>query len=280
MNNILYIDKPSGMTSFDLCFKLRKVLNTKRIGHTGTLDPLATGVMIILYDKATKANQFLVSHNKTYQTKVLFGVETDTLDIDGNIISKQEYQVPDKALLSEILNSFIGKSMQVVPKTSAVKIDGKRLYQYQKQNIHVKLPSREIEVFSIELLDIFEDGFSFVAEVSSGTYIRALVRDILAKLNMKGCVSQLRRIAIDNITIDMCDKLDDVLNGNYHNHNLLELLENRYSTYEYENIDDIKNGKRIKIDCDEERIIITNNNELLAIYEKVNDEYRCLRGLW
>ena len=121
MGNILYVDKPKGMTSFDVCYRLRKILGTKKIGHTGTLDPNATGVMIVLFDKATKANQFLVSDNKEYECRVLLGIETDTLDIDGNITVKKDFIVPDKRVIEETLDSFLGESMQEVPLTSAVR---------------------------------------------------------------------------------------------------------------------------------------------------------------
>ena len=109
------------MTSFDVCYRLRKVLGTKKIGHIGTLDPLASGVMIVLFDKATKANQFLVSDNKEYIAKVKFGIETDTLDIDGNVIKESPYSLSNKEKIIEVLKSFIGPGKQVVPMTSAAK---------------------------------------------------------------------------------------------------------------------------------------------------------------
>ena len=108
MGNILFIDKPKGITSFDVCYRLRRVLGTKKIGHTGTLDPNATGVMIVLFDKATKANQFLVSDSKEYICEVKFGIETDTLDIDGNIINRQDFIMPDSKTISDVLLSFKG----------------------------------------------------------------------------------------------------------------------------------------------------------------------------
>ena len=280
MNNVLFINKPVGMTSFDVCFKLRKVLNTKKIGHTGTLDPNASGVMVILYDKATKANQFLVSDNKTYKCRVLYGIETDTLDIDGNIIAHSDYYPADVFTLVEVLKSFIGKSNQEVPITSAISVDGKRLYEYQRENKEVKLPIREIEVFDIDLIETHEDGFTFTCKVSSGTYIRALVRDIMSKLGIMGTVSKLERIAIDDISIYDCDDLNVVLNGYYNPHSLYELLSKRYKTINYENIEDIKNGKRIKLDIEDDKVLICKDEEVYAIYEKDNDEYKCLRGLW
>ena len=280
VNNVLYVNKPSGISSFDVCYKLRKVLNTRKIGHTGTLDPLASGVMIILFDKATKANQFLVSDNKSYTCRVLLGVNTDTLDIDGNITEKKEYVVPDKNVLKEVLNSFLGTSIQEVPITSAISVDGKRLYEYQRQTIDVELPKREINVYSIELNDINEDGFTYSCTVSSGTYIRALSRDILNKLNLIGTVKELTRTAIDDIDISDCDKLQDILDGNYKTHNLFELLSKRFHTINYEDIDAIKNGKAIQLNSNEDRVLIVNNDEVLAIYEKNNDVYKCVRGLW
>lgn len=280
MNNVLYVNKPRGITSFDVCFKLRKVLNTRKIGHTGTLDPMAEGVMVVLFDNATKANQFIVTHNKKYHAHVIFGVSTDTLDITGNIIKESDFVVPERQEIIDVLNSFKGKSLQEVPITSAVKVDGKRLYEYQRQNKQVKLPVREIEVLSIELDSIYKNGFSFICEVSSGTYIRALVRDILSILQLDGCLSALKRLSLGDVTIDDCDCLDDILNGSYHLHDLYEILSKQYETIEYENIDDIKNGKKIKLDSNNEEVLICHDKEVLAIYKKDNNLYRCLRGLW
>ena len=255
-------------------------MGTKKIGHTGPLDPNATGVMIVLFDKATKANQFLTSDNKEYECRVLLGIETDTLDIDGNLTSKQEYTIPDKDLIEDTLNSFLGESMQEVPLTSAISVDGKRLYQYQRENIEVELPVRKINVYKIKLLEIHEDGFSFRAKVSSGTYIRSLARDICHKMNMIGTISELRRTKVDEVDLSMCDCLEEIEKDNYHTHELLELLEKRYQTVEYEPIDDIYNGKKIKLDCDTEKIVIVHDNKAIAVYEKKKGLYRSLRGLW
>lgn len=280
MGNVLYIDKPKGMTSFDVCYRLRKVLKTKKIGHTGTLDPNATGVMIVLFDKATKANQFLTTDNKEYECRVLFGIETDTLDIDGNIVSRKEYSMPSQEKIVETLNSFLGESLQEVPKTSAVSVDGKRLYQYQRENIEIELPKRNINIYDIKLLQIYEDGFSFSSKVSSGTYIRSLVRDICKKMDMIGTVGELRRTKVDEVALSMCDSLEDIEQGNYHTHELLELLRTRYEIKEYEPIEDIYNGKKIKTDSDSERIVIVKDDQAIAVYEKEGDHYRSARGLW
>ena len=280
MAEVLYVNKPSGISSFDVCFKLRKVLHTKKIGHTGTLDPNATGVMIVLFDKSTKANQFLVTDRKEYETRVLLGKETDTLDIDGNVLGEYKYEVPDENTLKNALNAFKGRSVQEVPITSAVSVDGKRLYQYQKEGKQVELPKREIEVFSVELLNIYEDGFSFISRVSSGTYIRALVRDILSSLNLHGTVLTLKRTAVDDVRIEDCDELNDILEGNYHLHDLYDLLSKRYEVFEDFDEKDVLNGKKLLIESDQPRLLMTKNHEALAIYEKDGDLYRSLRGLW
>ena len=280
MAEVLYVNKPSGISSFDVCFKLRKVLHTKKIGHTGTLDPNATGVMIVLFDKSTKANQFLVTDRKEYETRVLLGKETDTLDIDGKVLGEYKYEVPDENTLKKALNAFKGRSVQEVPITSAVSVDGKRLYQYQKEGKEVELPKREIEVFSVELLNIYEDGFSFLSRVSSGTYIRALVRDILSSLNLHGTVLSLKRTAVDDVRIEDCAELNDILEGNYHLHDLYDLLSKRYEVFEDFDEKDVLNGKKLLIESDQSRLLMAKNHEALAIYEKDGDLYRSLRGLW
>ena len=279
MQNVLYVYKPKGISSFDVCYKLRKVLGTKKIGHTGTLDPNAEGVMIVLFNNATKANQFLVSDRKRYEGRMLYGIETDTLDIDGKIIKEEEYSVPEKEKIEEVLKSFMGKSIQEVPMTSAIKVDGKRLYQYQYEGKEVELPKREIEVFDIYLKEVFKDGFSFVAEVSSGTYIRSLGRDILSKLKMIGTLKELTRISIDDVDIDECDRLEDILEGRYAAHELYDVLSRRYKTFVVDNADDVMNGKRLKIESDEEYLLICDEEKLIAMYGKDGDEYRCIRGL-
>ncbi len=281
MLNALFINKPSGITSFDVCFRLRKVLGTKKIGHTGTLDPLADGVMIVLFDKATKANQFLVTDNKEYIARVRLGIETDTLDIDGSVINETAYNLPDNDDLINVLDSFLGQSRQEVPLTSAISVNGKRLYQYQREGKEVELPIRDINVYEIKLLEIHEDGFSFKAKVSSGTYIRALVRDILKKLKLTGTLCSLTRTAVDNVTLDQCDALEDIEKGNYTLHDLYELLSVKYPLVDYENIDDIRNGRSIKIDNDSDRVLIVHDKEVLAVYDKNPDNsFSCVRGLW
>ena len=280
MENVLYVDKPKGISSFDVCYRLRRVLGTKKIGHTGTLDPNATGVMIVLFDKATKANQFLVSDSKEYLAEVKIGIETDTLDIDGNVIGQYNEAMPDETALKKALNAFKGESEQEVPITSAVSVDGKRLYQYQRENKEVILPKRRIEVYDISLKSVKEDSFVFSASVSSGTYIRALARDILKKLNIHGTLSELRRTKVDDISVEECDSLDEILKGNYKAHDLYDVLSKRYPVFEGFEEKDVLNGKRINVASSENKILMAKDDRALAIYEKDGDAYKCVRGLW
>ncbi|MCR4633995.1 MAG: tRNA pseudouridine(55) synthase TruB [Erysipelotrichaceae bacterium] len=280
MENVLYVDKPKGISSFDVCYKLRRVLGTKKIGHTGTLDPNATGVMIVLFDKATKANQFLVSDSKEYLAEVKIGIETDTLDIGGNIIGTYNESMPEETALKQALNAFLGESMQEVPITSAVSVDGKRLYRYQRENKEVKLPQRKITVHEIELIEYKEDSFVFRASVSSGTYIRALARDILKKLGIHGTLTELRRTKVDTVDVNDCDPLERILNGDYSTHDLYDLLASRYEVVEDFDEKDVRNGKRIEINGKKDQILMAKDHQALAIYERDGDAYKCVRGLW
>ena len=165
MSKVIYVDKPEGITSFDVCYKLRKVFNTKAIGHTGTLDPLASGVMIVLVDKATKANQFLVGDDKEYVAKVVYGYQTDTLDKDGKIIKKENFKTPDPKDLNAVLDSYIKTYDQEPPLTSAIKVKGKKLYEYQRQGLSVEIPKRKVTIYDMTLLETKDDGFSFKVKV-------------------------------------------------------------------------------------------------------------------
>ncbi len=279
MSQIIYVDKPKGITSFDICYKLRKVFNTKKIGHTGTLDPNATGLMVCLIGSATKANQFLVCAKKEYIATVKIGIKTDSDDIEGKILEEKEEVMPDFDSINDVLKSFLGKSKQVPPMTSAIKVNGKKLYEYHRQGIKLELEPRDIEVFNIDLLNVEGDTFTFKTYVSSGTYIRSLVNDILNKLGIIGTLSDLRRTKIDDIDIKEADSLDDVLDGKYHVHSIYEVLSEYYYVYNVQDKKHVIDGKPLKIDLKEDMILCAYDNEALAIYKYEDGLYRCLRGL-
>jgi tRNA pseudouridine55 synthase len=220
MNGIILIDKQAGMTSRDVVDKVGKLLRTKQIGHTGTLDPMATGVLALCIGKATKISELITNYDKEYIATVTLGIETDTLDTEGKIINEVDNVEVSRKQVEEVLNGFLGTSIQEVPVYSAIKVKGKKLYEYARSNIEVELPKREINIYSISLLgDIEKDQnkveFTFRCHVSKGTYIRSLIRDIGYKLGYPACMSSLRRIKQGSFIIDDCYKLEDIENNNY-----------------------------------------------------------------
>jgi tRNA pseudouridine55 synthase len=259
MNNVLFINKPVGMTSFDVCFKLRKVLNTKKIGHTGTLDPIATGVLVITIGKYTKLCDILTSEYKEYIATMKLGIETDTLDITGNIINNKDYDVNEDRI-KEVLDSFVGKSIQEVPKYSAIKVNGKRLYEYARNDVDVELPKREIDIKYIDFMS-YKDGYiTFKTCVSKGTYIRSLIRDIAYKLNTVASMSSLIRTKQGIFNIEDSYTIEDIENNNY---KLLD-IEDIFSDIEIYNLED-KDYKRISNGCYIDNIF--NNDKVLVKYK-------------
>ena len=279
---ILYVDKPKGITSFKLCSIIKDILHVKKIGHTGTLDPNASGLMIILIDEATKANQFLLTDSKEYIGTCKLGILTDTLDIDGKVLLKDCLKLPSKIDLERTMSSFIGKYNQIPPMTSAIKVNGKKLYEYQREGKDVDVKPREVSIFNFDLLDIKDDTFEFKCRVSSGTYVRSLIKDMLDSLSLYGTLIELRRTKIDTIDISSSQGLDDIKNNNANYHSLYEILSSRYNVYVAENIQDVINGKRLKLNgyTDNDILVVDKSNNVLAMYHKENDEYVCTRGLF
>ena len=181
LNGIILINKEKGCTSHDVVYKVKKLTNSK-VGHTGTLDPNATGVLPLLIGEATKISKYLINHDKEYEVVLELGKKTSTADVEGEVIEEKE--VPDKSLeeqyVKEILKTFIGKQEQTPPIYSAIKVNGKKLYEYARKGQEVKLEPRQIEIYGIELLNInkAEKQINFRVQCSKGTYIRSLCEDI------------------------------------------------------------------------------------------------------
>lgn len=275
------MNKPKGITSFDLCFKLRKVLKTKSIGHTGTLDPNATGVMVVLSHQDTKLNQFLVGATKSYECEVLLGLETDTLDICGQITKQADQLMPSKQVLETALKSFLGPQTQTPPLTSAIKVKGKKLYEYQREHKSVEIPVRKIEIFELKLLNINQNTFTFQALVSSGTYIRSLVRDLLSKLNLIGCLNNLKRTSLGPVTLNDCIDLDRFLINDFQAHNSYEVLSKLYECIEIDDVYKVVNGQKLSLKAQSDIVVLVKDQRVLAIYERVDqDIFKCKRGLF
>lgn len=208
MQGILIINKPQGFTSQDVVSKVKKILNIKKAGHTGTLDPLATGVLPVLLGNYTKLSKYLIEHDKIYRAKVKLGEMKDTGDSEGTTINVQDV---DTNKLSEenirkVLGSFLGKQKQIPPMYSAIKVDGKKLYEYAREGIEVKVEPRDIEIYNIKLLNIENLEIEFEVKCSKGTYIRTLCEDIAKRLETVGYMSFLQRILVDKFSID--DSID------------------------------------------------------------------------
>jgi len=266
MDGVLLINKDKDMTSRDVVNKLNKLFNTKRIGHTGTLDPLATGVLVICIGKCTKLCDLLTSTYKEYIATIKLGIKTDTADITGNILEEKDYDVNEDKI-KEVLNSFLGKSIQEVPIYSAIKINGKKLYEYAREGIEVELPKREIDIKSIELLEYKDDTITFKTTVSKGTYIRSLIEDICTKLNTVGTMSSLIRTKQGKFNIEDSYTLQDIENNNYKLLTIEEVLDLEAIELEEELIKPVHNGAIINKIFKNDIACLTVNNKIIAIYK-------------
>jgi tRNA pseudouridine55 synthase len=197
MNGVIVVDKPSGPTSRDVVEEVRRSLGVRKAGHTGTLDPLATGVLPVCLDEATKLVQFLALDNKEYRATLLLGVRTDTLDTEGRVLTREAPRVT-REQVEAALGGLKGKREQVPPRYSAVKVRGKALYDWTRRGIDVEAPSREVEVYDIRIEEIRLPEVTFAVSCSKGTYIRTLCAEAGEALGCGGCMSALRRTRSGN----------------------------------------------------------------------------------
>ena len=209
MQGLLLINKPEGITSFGVVAKIKWLLHTKRVGHTGTLDPMATGVLPLLVGRDTVLCSHLLDADKEYIATVKLGITTDTLDKTGNILSKRDVNVSFEEL-KEVLNTFLGKQQQIPPMYSALKKDGVRLYDLAREGKEIKREAREIEIFELELLNFDGNEFEIRVLCSKGTYIRSLADDIGNKLGTGAMLTALKRTKTAGFKIEECVDLDDL----------------------------------------------------------------------
>ncbi len=274
MNGVLIVNKPKGLTSRDVVNKICKKLNTKKVGHTGTLDPIAEGVLVVPVGRALKITEILLANTKEYIARVILGYETDMLDITGKEI-KRNIPTCTKEDIERVLLSFIGKQNQEVPLYSAVKVAGKKLYEYARNDIEVQVPSKQVEIYNLELIgeiSFLEDTveFSIKCIVSKGTYIRSLIRDIAYKLGTYGTMKELLRTKVGPFSIEESNTLEEIEKGNYKLLSIKEALPNIKIT----KVDDIllkkiKNGMILDSFFDEEISLIEDKKgNDIAIYKK------------
>ena len=250
MDGVVIINKPKGMTSQNVVSKVKRILNEKKVGHAGTLDPNATGVLPILVGKATKISKYLIEHDKSYEAIIKLGEKSSTGDIEGDIVEKKEIKL-DKYTsedIQNILNMFLGKTKQIPPMYSAIKVNGKKLYEYAREGKEVELKERDIEIFNIQLknVDYENQEISYIVDCSKGTYIRTLCEDIAKKLNTVGYMKELTRLRVDKFNIS--------------NAITLEELEKKKNNSNFEDIIPIES-----LFSDKPKIILTNKKENLFL---------------
>lgn len=271
MNGILLVNKEKNYTSRDIVNIVSKKLKTRKVGHTGTLDPLATGVLVLCIGNATKLVEILTSTEKEYEAEIILGIKTDTLDITGNIL-KEENTFKTKEEIESVLQKMTKKYEQTVPIYSAVKINGKKLYEYARNNEEIELPKRMVEIKKLELINDIKyiEGktiFKIRTLVSKGTYIRSLIEDIASNLNTIGTMKNLNRTKQGIFNLKECYTLDEIENDKYKLIEIDEVLKDFYTI-----IVDLDLEKKIKNGCilnniyNKDYIAFKKDNKVIAIY--------------
>ena len=281
INGILLLDKPSGITSNRVLQRVRSLINAKKGGHTGSLDPFATGMLPLCFGEATKISHYLLNEKKTYSVEVKFGVSTSTGDIDGEVTGSSKIKEYSEDQWKKILNEFKGKSEQIPPMYSALRYKGKRLYELARKGEIVDRAAREIEIFSMDLVDLSKDMINFEITCSKGTYIRVLAEDIAKKLGMLGHVSQLRRKTVGNFCESKMAKLSVLEDLSQNNKAAISdyfiTIDEALTEFSVVNLNDLqsskfRNGQQLEFNThfDDKVKVFDHNNNLVGIAYKKN----------
>ncbi len=269
-STVLYINKEEKKTSFDIVKELSEILGIKKIGHTGTLDPLATGVLVVTVGEACKIAELLTAEDKEYIAGVLLGVKTDTLDITGNVIASKPVDLEKD--IEKVVSSYQKTYLQTVPIYSAVKVKGKKLYEYARSNKEVELPKKEVTIKKIKVLTTDNDTFMIKALVSKGCYIRSLINDIGESLDTYATMTTLERTKQGKVKITETNTMDEIRQGNIHFHNIEEVLDYPVIKVEEPLARKIKNGMKLKNTYQvKDKVIFKTKDKLLGIYQKDGD---------
>jgi len=289
MNKVILINKPSGMTSHDVVNRLRKIFGIKRIGHTGTLDPLARGLLVVCLGEATKLVPFLEQDDKVYDVEIMLGKATSTSDLAGEVVAEALVPNFSPEIIDQVLGQFTGEIVQTPPKYSAIKVEGKKLYEYARKNQAVEIPQRTVKIFRLERtseLD-YRDGlctFRFVAHVSKGTYIRTLCEDIAKALELPGVMSDLVRIRCGKFHLSDASTLEEAEQNKLRFIPMLEALNLPVITVTEDMLKRVKNGMVLPAEKFKEKLsqfAIADEGKLLAIYqfEENKNVYKAVR-IW
>ena len=269
-SGVIVVNKEKGMTSFDVVNRISKLFGIKRVGHTGTLDPMAEGVLIVCIGKACKIVELLTASDKEYIAEAKLGIKTDTYDIEGKVLEENKVVLYN---IDEVLTRFKKTYMQEVPVYSAVKVDGRKLYVYARNNIDVELPKKEVTIKEIELLDNTSNTFKFRCLVTKGCYIRSLINDIGNSINCGAVMTSLIRTKQGNVSINDSYKLSDIENGNYKIYSIEEVLD--YPKIVVDSNDEFKISNGVKLDnkwdIKDKVMFFNKDNKLLGIYEVDNN---------
>ena len=282
MNGFLIINKPLGWTSRDIVNIVGKSLHTKKIGHAGTLDPNASGLLVLCMGKALKMCDLMMDYHKEYTAEVILGIATDTLDMDSNATILEDIDVNmDRKEIEVAIKSFIGKYKQEVPIFSSVKVNGRKLYEYARSKTPVELPNKEVEIDEISIIDDvkYENNktyFSIHCSVSKGTYVRALIRDVGNKLNVPAVMNKLIRTKVGPFSIDDSYTLDDIENNNFKIIDIRNAFSNiNIVTVDNKTANKVRNGVILDKLFDGDMCFIEDNDRnLLALYKNDNDKSR------
>lgn len=270
MNGVVVVNKPKGITSRDVVNKLVKVFGTKSIGHIGALDPMATGVLVCLIGKYTKLGSIMVNHDKEYVATFKLNVLTDTLDSEGKVL-KTDNKIISLKDMQGAIEHFNGLTyMQEVPIYSAVKVNGKKLYDYARNNEDIILPKKEVTIYKLELVS-FEDEVKIKCKVSKGTYIRALIRDICAYLGTYGVMTDLVRTKLGDYDIGDAYSLDEISDGKYKLYRLEDMFNLDVRYINDDNHKQIYNGNIVK-DKNSNYILYKEGDKAVAFYTRINEE--------
>lgn len=282
MDGVLLVNKEEGLSSHDVVRKLRKILNTKKIGHCGTLDPLAKGLLVVTIGKALKISRFIESDEKEYIATIKLGETTQTLDREGEIIQKQEIKSFNEDDIEKVFNSLIGKIKQKPPLYSALSVNGKRLYEYARENIEVEIKERDIEIKKLELLEFNNQFIKYRVICSKGTYVRVLCETIANKLNNIGYMYDLVRTRIGKLYLDKSYSLNDIEQGKY---NLID-IESSLTNFvvlvaKGNDLYKACNGNVLDFYIEGNVLVVDEFREVIALYEgnKEKNKLMCNRVL-
>ena len=281
MDGIILVNKEKGMTSRDVVNLVSSVCHTKKVGHTGTLDPMATGLLVICVGRATKLVEVLTSHQKEYIASMMFGMKTDTKDITGTVLEQRISHVT-KEQIEIVLHDMTTTYQQEVPIYSAVKIHGKKLYEYARNGEQIELPKREVTIELLKMIDWQDQKqeLTFLTQVSKGTYIRSLVEDIATHLDTIGTMTALTRTKVGNFSLEQANTIVEIKNNQFKVYTIYEVLKSMYETRQIAGELEKKVLNGAKIDNPEDLDIvffINEKREPLALYRREGNLLKCYK---